>query len=61
MKEVWDHFTLPERHPDYPVDYVLDDQQRITSIFGDFQTRLEFKKLIECKRYLHKLGSLSKS
>jgi uncharacterized protein with ParB-like and HNH nuclease domain len=34
-------FALPERHPDYPVDYVLDGQQRITSIFGVFQTRLE--------------------
>lgn len=33
-------FELPERQPDYPVDYVLDGQQRITSIFGVFQTEL---------------------
>ena len=34
-------FSLPERQPDYPVDYVLDGQQRITSIFGVFQSDLE--------------------
>lgn len=33
-------FVLPDRDPDYPVDYVLDGQQRITSIFGVFQTEL---------------------
>jgi uncharacterized protein with ParB-like and HNH nuclease domain len=26
-------FDLPERDPEYPIDYVLDGQQRITSIF----------------------------
>ena len=31
-------FVLPERDPDYPIEYVLDGQQRITSIFGVFQT-----------------------
>lgn len=31
-------FSLPEGDPDYPVDYILDGQQRITSIFGVFQT-----------------------
>jgi hypothetical protein len=30
-------FALPDRDPDYPIDYVLDGQQRITSIFGVFQ------------------------
>jgi hypothetical protein len=30
-------FRLPERDPDYPIDYVLDGQQRLTSIFGVFQ------------------------
>lgn len=33
-------FKLPEPREDYPVDYVLDGQQRITSIFGTFQTSL---------------------
>jgi len=33
-------FELPDRTPDFPVDYVLDGQQRITSIFGVFQTEL---------------------
>jgi hypothetical protein len=31
-------FALPNRDPDYPIDYVLDGQQRIISIFGVFQT-----------------------
>lgn len=31
-------FTLPQPNEDYPVDYVLDGQQRVTSIFGVFQT-----------------------
>ena len=34
-------FELPNRQPDYPIDYVLDGQQRITSIFGVFQSELE--------------------
>lgn len=33
-------FELPEPKDDYPVDYVLDGQQRITSVFGVFQTAL---------------------
>jgi hypothetical protein len=33
-------FSLPERPDDYPIDYVLDGQQRLTSIFGVFQTEL---------------------
>lgn len=33
-------FTIPEPKDDYPVDYVLDGQQRITSIYGVFQTDL---------------------
>ena len=36
-------FVLPEQDPDYPVDYVLDGQQRVTSIFGVFQTALKPK------------------
>lgn len=33
-------FQLPEPNADFPIDYVLDGQQRITSIFGVFQTEL---------------------
>lgn len=33
-------FELPEVEPEYPIDYVLDGQQRLTSIFGVFQTDL---------------------
>lgn len=33
-------FVLPPRPEDYPIDYVLDGQQRLTSIFGVFQTEL---------------------
>jgi hypothetical protein len=31
-------FNLPQNDPEYPTDYILDGQQRITSIFGVFQT-----------------------
>ena len=34
-------FSLPSPEKDYPVDYVLDGQQRLTSIFAVFQTSLE--------------------
>lgn len=34
-------FDLPEPQADYPIDYVLDGQQRVTSIFGVFQTELQ--------------------
>jgi hypothetical protein len=34
-------FSLPALDPDYPIDYVLDGQQRITSIFGVFQTQIQ--------------------
>src|SRR5579884_1017632 len=33
-------FQLPEPKADYPIDYVLDGQQRVTAIFGVFQTEL---------------------
>ncbi|MBC8727044.1 DUF262 domain-containing protein [Paraburkholderia sp. UCT2] len=33
-------FTLPVPQVDYPIDYVLDGQQRLTSIFTVFQTEL---------------------
>ena len=34
-------FKLFERDDEYPVDYVLDGQQRVTSIFGVFQTEIK--------------------
>nr|WP_294995998.1 DUF262 domain-containing protein [uncultured Sediminibacterium sp.] len=34
------YFELPEPRKDYPVNYVLDGQQRLTSIFSVFQTTL---------------------
>lgn len=34
-------FELPEPAADFPISYVLDGQQRITSIFGTFQTDLK--------------------
>lgn len=40
-------FPLPDRDPDYPIDYVLDGQQRITSIFGVFQTEIEADASVE--------------
>ncbi|MBS3027259.1 MAG: DUF262 domain-containing protein [Dolichospermum sp. DET50] len=33
-------FDLPNPKEDYPIDYVLDGQQRLTSIFSVFQTKL---------------------
>lgn len=33
-------YKLPINDPEYPIDYVLDGQQRITSIFGIFQDSL---------------------
>jgi len=33
-------FKLPAPKADYPIDYVLDGQQRVTAIFGVFQTDL---------------------
>ncbi len=34
-------FKLFERDEEYPIDYVLDGQQRVTSIFGVFQTEID--------------------
>jgi hypothetical protein len=33
-------FTLPDPKKEYPIDYVLDGQQRLTSIYSTFQTEL---------------------
>lgn len=34
-------YKLPKIDPDIPIDYVLDGQQRLTSVFGVFQTEIE--------------------
>lgn len=34
------YFELPEPRKDYPVNYILDGQQRLTSLFSVFQTKL---------------------
>ncbi|MEO8154462.1 MAG: DUF262 domain-containing protein [Rhizobacter sp.] len=34
-------FRLPDPQADYPIDYVLDGQQRLTSVFTVFQTDLK--------------------
>ena len=34
-------FALQDRDVEYPIDYVLDGQQRLTSLFAVFQTELE--------------------
>ena len=31
-------FSLPKNDPSYPTDYILDGQQRVTSMFGVFRT-----------------------
>jgi hypothetical protein len=33
-------YELPDLREDYPIDYVLDGQQRVTSMFATFQTEL---------------------
>lgn len=40
-------FALPAPEKNFPVDYVLDGQQRLTSIFSVFQTSLEAKSSTE--------------
>ncbi len=40
-------FKLPENDPEYPIDYVLDGQQRITSIFGVFQNELRPEEIAD--------------
>lgn len=37
-------FTLPGPKEDYPIDYVLDGQQRVTSVYATFQTTHALEK-----------------
>jgi uncharacterized protein with ParB-like and HNH nuclease domain len=34
-------FVLPEPSKEYPIDYILDGQQRVTSVFGVFQSDIK--------------------
>ena len=38
---------LPDRDPEYPVNYVLDGQQRLSSIYAVFATDREFEDVGE--------------
>lgn len=40
-------FSIFQRDDQYPIDYVLDGQQRITSIFGVFQTEIDLHQDVE--------------
>lgn len=37
-------FALPDPQADYPIDYVLDGQQRVTSIYATFQTSIDVEE-----------------
>lgn len=55
------HFSLPEPTKDYPVDYVLDGQQRLTSIFSVFQTELTPKDDSNWKDIYYLIGNSKNS
>lgn len=42
-------FTLPDPKKQFPIDYVLDGQQRLTSIFSTFQTELKSNSKTDVK------------
>lgn len=50
-------FALPERDPEFPIDYVLDGQQRLTSIFGVFQSEIEPDPSVEWSEIYYDLGA----
>lgn len=50
-------FRLPDRNPDYPIDYVLDGQQRLTSIFGVFQSDIQPDPSVEWADVYFDLGA----
>jgi len=42
-------FALPDPQADYPIDYVLDGQQRVTSVYAAFQTSVTVEESEEWK------------
>ena len=42
-------FALADPKEDYPIDYVLDGQQRVTSVYATFQTKQEVSSLGDWK------------
>ncbi|TDQ04812.1 DUF262 domain-containing protein [Labedaea rhizosphaerae] len=52
-------FELPEHDPDLPIDYVLDGQQRLTSIFGVFQSDIEPREVAPWTKIFFDLGAQS--
>ncbi len=50
-------FKVPEPSVDYPIDYVLDGQQRLTSILGVFATGLPRSNTVEFKDIYFDLSS----
>ncbi|WP_102412500.1 GmrSD restriction endonuclease domain-containing protein [Beduinella massiliensis] len=54
-------FDLPEPTKGYPLDYVLDGQQRITSIFSVFQTELSASSSSNWMDIYYVLGSSADS
>jgi uncharacterized protein with ParB-like and HNH nuclease domain len=50
-------FRLPDRNPDYPIDYVLDGQQRLTSLFGVFQGEIDPDPSIPWEKIYFDLGA----
>ncbi|MEG3093068.1 GmrSD restriction endonuclease domain-containing protein [Sphingomonas sp. PB1R3] len=50
-------FVIPEPTADYPIDYVLDGQQRITSILGVFATDLPKTDAVEWRDIYFDLSS----
>lgn len=57
-KKTW-KFELPEPVKDYPIDYVLDGQQRLTSLFSFFQTELKVEEDRDWMNIYYLIGSVA--
>lgn len=53
-------FVLPEPTKDYPIDYVLDGQQRLTSVFSVFQTELTPSEDMNWQNIYYIMGNAKK-